>query len=53
MAKDRKVKPHPKTCKKCGGTFLGMYCQCYCPECLRTGGKLLQQYRRNRKEWIE
>jgi len=47
------VKPHPITCKRCGGTFMGKYCQKYCPDCIRSGGWLLRVYGRNRKECIE
>ena len=47
------VQPHPLTCKRCGGIFQGKYRQCYCPDCIRSGGGLLRKYGAQRKECIE
>ncbi len=51
-AKYKKVKPHDRTCKKCGNIFQGMYCQGYCPDCLRSGGSTMNRLRLNRKDEV-
>ena len=44
-----RVKPHELTCKRCGGTFLGKGTQCYCMDCLQSGGAYMRKLLENRK----
>lgn len=42
------VKPHLKTCKYCGNSFLGKYNQLYCADCLENGGTYMHKLRDQR-----